>query len=318
MSRKDKAKENLTPYERRRKRLERRYSDAPKTTGQKIAGVVIDNICWVVGCALYAIGVTAFALPNHISQAGTTGLAIIVNHLFEFIPLGTANLLLNIPLFVLGFIFIGWRFVAKTGWVTIILSVILDVFANFLPTYTGNQILAAIFCGLCTGAGLAIVFMRGATTGGTDIIGRIVHKRHPHIQVGKVIMASDVVIVLLGALVFRSVESAMFAVITIFVNSRLLDYILYGTGSGKMLLAVTEHAQEIADAITSQMGRGVSILPVKGGYTGEEKNMVICAVKKREVQQLTKIIRHVDTDTFIIITDAGEILGEGFIAPGIN
>lgn len=318
MNRKSRKKEALTPYERRKRRLEKRFSNAPKTTGQKIAGAVIDNICWIVGCSLYSIGVVAFALPNSIAQSGTTGLAIIVNHLFEFIPLGTANFLLNVPLMILAFIFIGWCFVAKTMWVTVILSATLDLFSKFLPTYTGDKILAAIFCGVCTGAGLAIVFMRGATTGGTDIVGRLVHKAFPHIQIGKVIMAADAIIVILGAVVFRSIESAMYAVIVIFVNSRLLDYILYGTGSGKLLLAVTEHAQEISDAITSKMGRGVSILPVKGGYTGKEKNMVVCAVKKNEVPQLTKIIRQIDTDTFIIITEAGEILGEGFIAPGVN
>lgn len=237
---------------------------------------------------------------------------------FEFIPLGTANFLLNLPLMILALVFIGWRFVAKTLWVTAILSALLDLFGSFMPTYTGDKILAAIFCGVCTGAGLAVVFMRGATTGGTDIIGRLVHKAFPHIQIGKVIMAADALIVILGAVVLRSVESAMYAVIVIFVNSRLLDYILYGTGSGKLLLAVTEHAQEISDAITSKMGRGITILPVKGGYTGKEKSMVVCAVKKNEVPHLTKIIRQVDTETFIIITEAGEILGEGFIAPGVN
>lgn len=281
MNRKSRKKETLTPYERRKRRLEKRFSTAPKTTGQKVAGAVIDNICWIVGCSLYSIGVVAFALPNSIAQSGTTGLAIIVNHLFEFIPLGTANFLLNVPLMILAFIFIGWRFVAKTMWVTVILSATLDLFSKFLPTYTGDKILSAIFCGVCTGAGLAIVFMRGATTGGTDVVGRLVHKAFPHIQIGKVIMAADAIIVILGAVVFRSIESAMYAVIVIFVNSRLLDYILYGTGSGKLLLAVTEHAQEISDAITSKMGRGVSILPVKGGYTGKEKNMVVCAVKKK-------------------------------------
>lgn len=318
MKGKSRRKETLSPYERRKRRLEKRFSNAPKTTGQKIAGAVIDNICWIVGCSLYSIGVVSFALPNSIAQSGTTGLAIIVNHLFEFIPLGTANFLLNLPLMILALVFIGWRFVAKTLWVTAILSALLDLFGSFMPTYTGDKILAAIFCGVCTGAGLAVVFMRGATTGGTDIIGRLVHKAFPHIQIGKVIMAADALIVILGAVVLRSVESAMYAVIVIFVNSRLLDYILYGTGSGKLLLAVTEHAQEISDAITSKMGRGITILPVKGGYTGKEKSMVVCAVKKNEVPHLTKIIRQIDTDTFIIITEAGEILGEGFIAPGVN
>ena len=184
MKGKSRRKETLSPYERRKRRLEKRFSNAPKTTGQKIAGAVIDNICWIVGCSLYSIGVVSFALPNSIAQSGTTGLAIIVNHLFEFIPLGTANFLLNLPLMILALVFIGWRFVAKTLWVTAILSALLDLFGSFMPTYTGDKILAAIFCGVCTGAGLAVVFKRGATTGGTDIIGRLVHKAFPHIQIG--------------------------------------------------------------------------------------------------------------------------------------
>lgn len=219
---------------------------------------------------------------------------------------------------ILALVFIGWRFVAKTLWVTAILSALLDLFGSFMPTYTGDKILAAIFCGRVHGRGACGGLYARRDHGGTDIIGRLVHKAFPHIQIGKVIMAADALIVVLGAVVFRSVESAMYAVIVIFVNSRLLDYILYGTGSGKLLLAVTEHAQEISDAITSKMGRGITILPVKGGYTGKEKSMVVCAVKKNEVPHLTKIIRQVDTETFIIITEAGEILGEGFIAPGVN
>ena len=203
----------------------------------------------------------------------------------------------------------------------VVMAVVFSAAAAFLGLKVGQVCEAAIpiaIIAVCTGAGLAGVVMRGATTGGTDIIGRLVHKAFPHIQIGKVIMAADALIVVLGAVVFRSVESAMYAVIVIFVNSRLLAYILYGTGSGQLLLAVTEHAQEISDAITSKMGRGITILPVKGGYTGKEKSMVVCAVKKNEVPHLTKIIRQVDTETFIIITEAGEILGEGFIAPGVN
>lgn len=139
MNRKSRKKEALTPYERRKRRLEKRFSTAPKTTGQKVAGAVIDNICWIVGCSLYSIGVVAFALPNSIAQSGTTGLAIIVNHLFEFIPLGTANFLLNVPLMILAFIFIGWRFVAKTMWVTVILSATLDLFSKFFADLYGRQ-----------------------------------------------------------------------------------------------------------------------------------------------------------------------------------
>ena len=269
----------------------------------------------VLGCALGALAYPLFLVPNHIAPGGLTGLATVLNYLFHW-PVGTTSLLMNIPLFIIGYRAMGRVFVIRSLVATVLFSVLIDLIP--LPPMTQQPLLGAVFGGVLLGAGLGLILRGGATTGGTDIIGRLVHKAFPHIQIGKVIMAADALIVVLGAVVFRSVESAMYAVIVIFVNSRLLDYILYGTGSGKLLLAVTEHAQEISDAITSKMGRGITILPVKGGYTGKEKSMVVCAVKKNEVPHLTKIIRQVDTETFIIITEAGEILGEGFIAPGVN
>ena len=300
--------------ERRRRNMKKRLLGAPKTKGQKALSLIVDNLCWIIGSSLYSIAVIAFAVPNNIAQSGATGLAIIINHLTE-IPIGVANLIVNIPLLILAWIFIGWKFVAKTMWVTVILSALLDVWDIFLPVYTGDRILAALFCGVISGMGLAIVFMRGATTGGTDIVGRLIRKRWPHVSMGKVILAADAFIVVLSAIVFRSFESALYAIIVIFVNSQLIDYILYGTGSGKMLLVVTEKAQDISALITGEMGRGVTILPVQGGYTGKEKNMLVCAVRNNEVSKLTKLIWSVDENPFIIVSEAGEILGEGFKNP---
>ena len=129
---------------------------------------------------------------------------------------------------------------------------------------------------------------------------------------GKVIMMADMCVIVISAITFRSVEAAMYALVVIFVSSNVMDYILYGTGSGKMLLVVTKKADEVAAVITNQMKRGVTILPVKGGFTGDEKNMLVCAVRKSEVAKLTKLIWTVDENPFIIETEAGEILGEGF------
>ena len=297
--------------EHRRRRIAKRLAGAPKTKGQKVLDVIVDNICYIFGSSLYAAAVIAFAVPNNIAQSGATGLAIIFNHLFG-VPIGVANMAINIPLLILAWIFIGWRFVAKTMWVTLILSALLDVFDTFLPVYIGDRLLAAIFCGVLSGLGLSIVFMRGATTGGTDIVGRLLRKRWPHVSMGKVILAADAFVVLLAAIVLKSVESALYAVIVIFVNSRMIDYVLYGTGSGKMLMVVTEKSKELSAAITTEMGRGVTILPVQGGYTGQEKNMLVCAVRNSEVSRLTKLIWSVDDKTFIIVSEAGEILGEGF------
>lgn len=291
--------------------MEGNTSKKHKKDMRAVRELLLDNLMWVLGCALYAAAIRIFAVPNNIAQSGVTGLSIIVNHLLNT-PIGITNLVLNIPLIIAAWIKLGWKFVAKTLWVTVLLSVMLDAFGLFLPVYQGDALLAALFCGALSGAGLALVFIRGATTGGTDILARLVRKHWSHISMGRVILVSDVLIVLVAAAVFRSVESALYAAIVIFVCARVIDYILYGTGNGKMLMVVTEYATDIARTITTELKRGVTILPVQGGYTGHHKSMLICAVRSSEVAKLNKIIRRYDENPFIIVAEAGEIIGEGF------
>jgi uncharacterized membrane-anchored protein YitT (DUF2179 family) len=280
-------------------------------TASKVKESILDNLIWFAGCALFAAGISIFAVPNDIAQSGVTGLAIIVNHLLHT-PVGLTNFVLNIPLIILAWIFLGWKFVGKTLWVTIVLSVMLDVLGHFLPAYSGDKLLASLFCGVITGAGLALVFMRGATTGGTDILALLFRKKWPHISMGRVILVADVFIVFTAAVVYRSVESALYAAIVIFVSTRVIDYVLYGTGNGKMLMVVTDFPTEISQAITTELKRGVTIMPVKGGYTGDHKSMLMCAVRSSEVSNINKIIWRFDPNPFIIICEAGEIIGEGF------
>ena len=144
-------------------------------TASKVKETVLDNLIWIAGCALFAAGISIFAVPNDIAQSGITGLAIIVNHLIHT-PVGLTNFVLNIPLIILAWIFLGWKFVGKTLWVTVVLSALLDV-TGHLPPYTGDKLLSSLFCGAITGAGLAVVFMRGATTGGTDILAILFRKK---------------------------------------------------------------------------------------------------------------------------------------------
>lgn len=276
-----------------------------------VLGFVKDNVMWIVGCSIYAIAVNAFAIPNSIAQSGVTGLAIILNHSFGF-PIGVTNFLLNVPLLLLAFFYIGKRFVAKTLWVTVVLSVALDVFSVFMPEYHGDRILAALFCGVLSGLGLGIVIITGATSGGTDIIARLIHKRWQHISIGRVILAADAAIVTLSAITFRSFESALYAVIVIYCSTKVIDGLVYGTGNGKMIMVVTDRAEEVARAITTKTPRGVSVIPVVGGYTGEQKSMLICVARSSEIAGLNRIVKSIDPNTFTIITEANEILGKGF------
>lgn len=286
---------------------------------RKALDLLIDNLFWLAGCIAYSAGVTIFAVPNNIAQSGMTGIAIVINYLIHT-PIGVTNFVLNIPLFILAWIFIGKRFTLKTLWVTTMLSLIMDamtfmITSGILPEYKGDRLLACIFCGALCGLGLSLTFLRNATTGGTDIVMRLLKKVWPHYSMGKLIMVLDAAIVLVAAIVFKSAESALYAAILIFISSKVVDYVMYGAGNGKMLLIFTNKADDVSKAITSHMTRGVSIVPVKGGYTGEHKNMLICVLRSNEVSKVRKLIKQVDENTFMVITEAREILGEGFKAP---
>ena len=288
-----------------------------KDKTKKILGYVTDFLFWVVGSLFYSAAVNVFSVPNNISLGGLTGIATLLKYSFGT-PVGLMVFVMNIPLFIIAWKMIGVKFIVRTFIASSMTSAFIDIFAKYFPHYTGDRLLAAIFCGLFCGLGLAIIFVRDATTGGTDIVAKLVHIKRPNISIGRVILACDALVVISAGLVFRNFESMLYAAIAIFVTSRTVDYIIYGTGHGKMLLIVTKKADEISKEITSTMGRGVTILPVKGGYTGEEKSMLVCAIRSHEIAKINKIIKQTDENAFMIITEAGEILGEGFTKPVSN
>ena len=282
-----------------------------KIRKETVLHFLCDTVFFIVGSLFYAAGINIFAVPNSIAQSGATGLAIVANHLLH-VPVGTANFIINIPLFIMAWFILGKAFVGRTMWVVVILSAALDVTTLFYPVYTGNPLLAAMFCGALTGSGMGLIMIRGATSGGTDIAGKIVQKYFPQVSLGTGIAVSNAVVVLIGALTFRSVESAMYAVVVIVLSGRVLDYIVYGLGRGKMLMIITDKPQELAQAILSHVGRGVSILPATGAYTGEEKHMLVVAIRRNDVAKIYKVLKTVDEKAFTIITEAGEVLGQGF------
>ena len=277
----------------------------------KVSELLKNNVLWITGCVLYAIGVNCFSVPNNIAQSGVTGLAVIFNHLFD-LPVGTVNFALNIPLLILMLIYLGKKLFLRTLWVTVLLSTAIDVIAIFAPAYTGDKILVSLFCGLFQGAGLGLIMITGATSGGTDIVARLVHKRWPHITVGSIVLVADAIVVAAGMFVFDSIESGLYAIILIYVSTKVIDSMIYGTGNGKMLMIVTEKADEVSKAIVQSSPRGVSIVPAVGAYTGDDKNVLICVARKHEISGIIKTIHSVDDKTFIIISEANEILGKGF------
>lgn len=291
--------------------------------GFNIKTIIVDNIYFIFGCALYSLGVNIFAIPNKIAQSGITGVAIIINYIFPQCPVGLTGFILNVPLIILAWIFIGKAFTLKTLWVTTILSAEIDIAAKLIDKYdislyNGDKLLAALFCGAMCGVGIALIIVRGATSGGTDVLGRLLKKIWPHMTMGTMILVCDAAVVLAAALVFRSVDSAMYAAVLIFASSEVMDKILYGAGNGKMLYIFTEKGEMISQYIVKHSRRGVTVLDGKGAYTGKDRNLLICVARSHEIPRLKRYVKEIDPESFVVLTEANEIFGKGFNPPAAN
>ena len=282
-------------------------------TGSRSKTLVLDGLFFVAGALIDAVAVNVFTAPNHIAPGGITGIGTMLNYLFQT-PIGMVNMIINIPIVIWAIVEIGYKLVAKSIAAIIVFSVAIDTLALVLPAYDGNPFLAAIFGGVLEGIGLALVFMRGSTTGGTDMIARLLGKHFRHLSMGKLMLAVDLVIIAASALVYQKLESALYAIIAIFVSTRIIDTILYGTdsGNGKLYFIISKKSDEIRRRILEDIDRGVTIIPIQGGYSGQDGDMLLCAVRRYEVAKINDIIHTADRDAFVIVGEAGEITGEGF------
>lgn len=282
-------------------------------TGSRSKTLVLDGLFFVAGALIDAVAVNVFTAPNHIAPGGITGIGTMLNYLFQT-PIGMVNMIINIPIIIWAIVEIGYKLVAKSIAAIIVFSVAIDTLALVLPAYDGNPFLAAIFGGVLEGIGLALIFMRGSTTGGTDMIARLLGKHFRHLSMGKLMLAVDLVIIAASALVYQKLESALYAIIAIFVSTRIIDTILYGTdsGNGKLYFIISKKSDEIRRRILEDIDRGVTIIPIQGGYSGQDGEMLLCAVRRYEVAKINDIIHTADRDAFVIVGEAGEITGEGF------
>lgn len=272
---------------------------------------ITDVLYFFIGSIVYSVAVNMFLSPNGISPGGFTGVATVINHIAN-IPTGIILFIFNIPVLILGYIKMGKSFILKTSFVTILLSISLDVSARLLPQLQTDGILASMFGGILMGIGLSLILLRGATTGGVDIIAKLINKKYHHISVGKIILMADGVVIALNAVVYKNAESALYSIIAMYMGTRLMDVLLYGADKGKIIYIVTNSPEEICSEINHTVGRGVTKLSVVGAYTGESRTMLMCTVRVHEVSAVHNAIKRHDEKAFIVVTDAGEIIGEGF------
>ena len=283
------------------------------TAGRRHREILKDFIFCLAGSALMALSIRMFTAPNHIAPGGVSGISTVVNYLTG-LPIGVLTLLFNVPIFFFAFLEIGYKLVIKSAVATVILAFAIDLIGLIVRPYSGSPMLAAIFGGCLEGLGLSLIFMRGATTGGTDLIARLLGRRFRFLSIGRLMRSVDFVIVAFSAVVYNSIDNALYAFIAIFVSTQLVDTVLYGTdiGTGKMLLIISEKSREIAKEIIGSVDRGVTLLEGRGAYSGRESEVILSAVRRYEVAHVKDIVYAIDPRAFIIVGDAGEISGEGF------
>ena len=272
---------------------------------KQLFSFLIDLLFYIAGGMIYSVAVLLFLTENEISPGGLTGIATILNYLFS-LPIGTVVFILNIPLLAAGFIKFGGVFIAKTAVATAVMSLTLDISGLFMPKMKIDPILAALFGGLLMGLGISLFMLRGATTGGTDIIAKLINCKFPHLTVGRLMLAADAAVVGLSALVYKNMESALYAVIAIYASSRVMDLILYGADRGKIIYVITDNAKELSDSIMSLINRGVTLLDVTGAYTGTKRQMLMCTVRRHEVAAVCRLATSCDKNAFIIVGEAGD------------
>ncbi len=274
---------------------------------------ITDIIIYIIGGSIYSVAVLLFLSENEISPGGVTGISTMINYLFN-IPVGVSVFVLNIPLLIVGFLKLGGVFIFKTAIATGVISLVLDIAEVVLPTFKIDPILASVFGGILMGLSISLFMLRGATTGGVDIIAKLINRKFAHFTVGRLILLSDAVIVTLSTLVYKNIESALYSVVALYSSSRIMDMMLYGADKGKIIYIITERSEELAKDIMSLVNRGVTILEATGAYTGRKLNMLMCTVRRNEVSAVCHLTKEKDSNAFVVIAEAGEILGEGFKA----
>lgn len=270
----------------------------------------------VIGSAIYAFGLYAFIIPNELMEGGITGIALLLNYIFGISP-SLTTLLLNIPLFYIGWKMFGTKSIALTMLGTISLSIFLSLFAyldemDWFSTFATlkDPFLIVLYAGLTLGSGLGIVFRNGGTTGGADIIARIGNKRLG-VSMGRMILIFDSFVI--GAsLIHISVDKILYTLVVVFIASRTIDLIQEGAHASRAFMIVSERPREIADSIIEQLDHSATLFKATGGYTKQEKEVVYCVVFRHEASKLKALVRQYDPNAFIIIQDIQDVLGEGF------
>jgi uncharacterized membrane-anchored protein YitT (DUF2179 family) len=273
---------------------------------------VIKYLVIIIGSAVFAVGFQFFMYPNNIVSGGAVGVAMIINKLFN-VPVGVMTIIINIPLFIIAWRYFGTDFLIGSLVGMALSSIFMDTLAVLNISLTDDPMLACIIGGAIKGIGLGMVYYVGATTGGVDIVAKLLRMKNPHINFGTLLMLLDAAIIVAYAIILNKYESAMYSVIAMFVVSKVIDLVLYGTDNSSVCYIISERSADIAhEIISGHMHRGVTILEGKGAYSGKDKQVIMCVIKRQQISEIRRIIRNIDDNAFFIVSDAKNVFGNGF------
>ena len=264
-----------------------------------------------LGSLLYALAYNIFYAPNLVAMGGLTGLGQVLNAVIPALPVGTTVFVMNVPLFFLGWKFIGGHLLVSSLYAMTFSSFAIDVLDMIYQFPPMDTMLAAIFGGALLGAGIGLVFSKGATTGGTDLIARLLKLKFAWLPMGTLVLIPDFIVIVLAALAFGKVESALYGLVSLFITSKVMDMVLYGLDSSKVAYIISDSCKEITDAVMA-MDRGATILHGEGAWSGDEKKVLMVAFKQKEIVPLKEKVNEIDPRAFLIVCDAHDVLGEGF------
>lgn len=293
---------------------------------EKVTKSWLDYFMIFIGSIITAGSINIFLVPYKIAPGGASGIATVIFYISNGkLPVGITMLAINIPLFLLGMRFIGKKFVVKTIFGTVLLSVVIDLTEPFThafakkflemsggEVYSQDILLYSLFGGFLMGVGLGLVFKSGATTGGTDLAARIVTHFLPVLTMGETLLLIDTSVIILAAAAFKSFQLGLYAIVTLFISSKVIDAILEGVNYSKAVFIISDLALQISDTILKDLDRGVTALDGTGMYTGDKKKVLLCVVNRGQIPLLKNIVKNVDQNAFIVLADVREVLGEGF------
>ena len=279
---------------------------------QRMKNLALDLGADVIGSILFAAGIYTFAGAGEFAPGGISGLALIINHLWG-LPIGITSLALNAPIILFSFRLLGHRFFLKSIRTMIMNTIFVDFIFTHIPVYKGDRLTAALFAGALLGAGLAVIYMRGSSTGGAAFLIMSVKKLRPHLSLGQVTMVLDLLIILLGWPVFGDMDSVLYGIVAAFATSLIIDKVMYGMGAGKLVQIITNDGPAVANAISESTERGSTLIRAVGSYTGQDRDVLLCACSKSEAYKVRAAAHRVDPKCFVMITETSEVFGEGFL-----